>query len=372
MLNVSFLSGTRADYGKIKPYIDFLLMRSMYRVHIFITGMHPQEKYGHTMQEIIADYDKTCHLVIDEKMRESSTVLENVHIIRAFDAHLRKDKIDFVFVHGDRPEALSGAFTAMLNNIPVCQIEAGDLSGSVDEALRHAITKLSHQFLVADAHARQVVLRLGENPEYIHIVGNASLANIPTGGRDVAAHYHIPFETFVLLVYHPVTTKTPAQVRAQIRGILSELDHSGHNVIAIMPNNDLYHDVICSEYAAYEHHPRFLFFKSFPYDDFSVLLTQALALVGNSSCGIKEAPFLGVPVIDIGIRQKNRFGHLNLPAFHHLDTPVGLKEILTHLPSRPPQVSHEAYRARFFKTLEGILTDSFWHPILQKKFYGLE
>lgn len=372
MINVSFLSGTRADYGKIKPYIDFLLTRPNIRVHIFITGMHTQEKYGYTAQEIIDCYGETCHLVIDRDMMESSTAQENAHIISAFDRHLNADQIDFVFTHGDRPEALSAAFTAMLNNIPVCQIEAGDLSGSVDESLRHAISKLSHKFFVADEHARGVLQRLGENPADIYVVGNSSLANIPLHRQDIKTHYGILFDRFVLLIYHPVTTASAETVRAQINGILSELDQSGRNVIAIMPNNDLHHDVILKAYEAYNNHPRFMFFKSLPYDDFNALMAQADVLVGNSSCGIKEAPFLGLPVIDIGRRQQNRFAHLNLPAFHHLDTPAGLKEVLDRLPQKTACVSHATYRKQFFKTLEKIFTDDFWHPVRQKTFYGLK
>ena len=102
MTNISFISGTRADYGKIKPYIDFLCNQENKKVFVFTTGMNMLKKYGSTYKFIKSDLKKKCIIRVDKKFKRSSTALETAHILKTYDNHLKKDKIDFVFVHGDR------------------------------------------------------------------------------------------------------------------------------------------------------------------------------------------------------------------------------------------------------------------------------
>lgn len=365
MINISFLSGTRADYGKIKPYIEYLLPKANIRIHLFVTGMQVQSKYGDTYAEIESDFSDRCRIVIDNELQESTTADETAHIIKSYSTHLTADKIDFVFIHGDRSEAMAGALAAVLNNVPVCHIEAGDLSGSIDDSLRHAISKLAHRFFVADSRAKSLLMQMGEEEGNIHIVGTSSLANLPTDKMDnilpVSDHYGI-------LIYHPTTTVSADTIHDEISYIMRVLEKDTRSYVVIMPNNDLNHQVILDVYKQYKDNPKFQFFKSLPFSAFQHLLKGADVLIGNSSCGVKEAPQLGVNVIDIGIRQQNRYTHLDLLTFHHVDDLDEISKILSDLPQNQSAISHAHYREQFFKTLDGIFTDDFWQPALQKKF----
>lgn len=365
MKHVSFLSGTRADYGKIKPYIAYLSRQKEIKVHIFMTGMQTQEKYGNAYHEIVQEFGKTCHLIKDKVNDNQDTAEQNAHILSAYDKHLNTDKIDFVFVHGDRPEMLSAAMAAVLNNIPVCHIEAGDFSGSIDESLRHAISKLSHRFFVADEQAKLTLMQMGECEKDIYILGNPSLANeIKKPSR---MPIKLPSDTYGILIYHPTTTMPANKIQAEISGIMKALDKMDRFFVVVMPNNDLNHTVIEQVYVDYQNNSKFTFLKSLPYDDFRHLLEGADILVGNSSCGVKEAPYLGVPVVDIGMRQNNRYNHLNLPAFVHLDFPDELEKTLSN-PPKGKKVSLSQYRQNFLKQLKRVFSDDFWCPALQKNF----
>ena len=368
-MKISFLSGTRADYSKIKPYINYLLKNQKDKeIYIFITGMHILKKYGSTGQEIRRDFGKKCHLVFDKTFKETNTSQEAAHILASYDHHLQKDRIDFVFVHGDRPEALSGAIAARLNNIPLCQIEAGDLSGSIDDSIRHAITKLAHRFLIADKAAQKVLLLSGENKENIFIVGNSSLTNDFPGDKTLLKKYHIPFDRYAILIYHPVTTLNASAIKSEIQTLMQHLSRSGLNYIVIMPNNDLNHQIILDEYQKYKNNSHFCFFKSLPIEVFTSLLKKAQFLIGNSSCGLKEAPYYSVPVIDIGLRQQNRF--IKNTYFHHLRSFNQLNKLITKLTASKRNGTSPDFKTLFLKRLKNAFSCSFWQPPIQKDLFA--
>ena len=372
MTNISFISGTRADYGKIKPYIDFLSEEKEKNVFVFTTGMNMLKKYGSTYKFIKNDLKKKCTIRIDKSFKPSSTALETAHIIKAYDKHLRKDKIDFVFVHGDRPEVLAATQAAIFNNIPVCHIEAGDFSGSVDELIRHATSKLSQRFLVGDELAKKTLLQMGEKEDSIFITGNSSLAfqiEEPTKQELTILN---SYQNYAVLIYHPVTTLSPQTVREEISSLMQELNETDKDYIVILPNNDLGSEIILKAYQKYATNKKFHFIKSFSFNAFNYLLKNADFLIGNSSCGIKEAPFYQVPVIDIGLRQHNRYDHLNLKDFYHLDDLSKIKETINLIQKRKKNPVKHHYREAFFKTLKKVFTDDFFDVKVQKTFSKLE
>ena len=220
MMNISFMTGTRADYSKIKPLIEYFLTKDFLTVYIFVTGMHLQKKYGHTVDIIEADFASRCRIIKDKKQKYADSAERTAHVMQNFNMHLTADNIDYVFVHGDRPDALAAALAASFHNIPVCHIEAGDLSGSIDEALRHAVSKLAHTFLVTDKAAEKILIRLGEDHKNIHIIGNPSLANEPTL---CPTGFKIPFNEYAILIYHPVTTLTKQYISQEIHDIMQKL-----------------------------------------------------------------------------------------------------------------------------------------------------
>ena len=372
MTNISFISGTRADYGKIKPYIDFLCNQENKKVFVFTTGMNMLKKYGSTYKFIKSDLKKKCIIRVDKKFKRSSTALETAHILKTYDKHLKKDKIDFVFVHGDRPEVLAAAQAAVFNNIPVCHIEAGDFSGSVDELIRHATSKLSHRFLVADEMAKQTLLQMGEKEDSIFITGNSSLAFKIEDPTKKELSLLNSYKNYGVLIYHPVTTLDKKILKEEIDSLMSALDKSEKDYVVILPNNDLGSEIILKTYQKYATNEKFHFIKSFSFNAFNYLLKNADFLIGNSSCGIKEAPFYQVPVIDIGCRQNNRFEHLNLKDFYHLNDLSKIEETILKIQNKKKKPIKYHYREAFFKTLKKVFTDDFFDVKVQKEFSKFE
>jgi len=368
MTNISFISGTRADYGKIKPYIDFLVKQQNKKVSVFVTGMNMLKKHGLTYKFIKKDLNGICKIFIDKKFKEKNTALEVAQIIKSYDSYLKKEKIDFVFVHGDRPEVLAAASAAILNNIPVCHIEAGDLSGSVDESIRHATSKLSQQFLVADEKAKNILLKMGEDEKHIHIVENSSLAFQVTSPSQRELDYLNKFKNYAILIYHPVTTLTSQFIENELTNLLKKLQKSNKEIIIISPNNDLGSETILKTYQQFKNHKKFHFIKSFSFSAFNYLLQHADFLIGNSSCGIKEAPYYNIPVVDIGCRQSNRYNHLNLNNFYHLDSLENLENIINEIDSLKTSKIKPNYKEEFFEKLKTIFTDEFFNIKTQKRF----
>ncbi len=368
MTNISFVSGTRADYGKIKPYIDFLVTQKNRNVSVFITGMNMLKKHGFTYKFIKKDLNGICKIFIDKKFKAKNTALETAQIIKSFNTYLKKEKIDFVFVHGDRPEVLAAATTAILNNIPVCHIEAGDLSGSVDESIRHATSKLSQQFLVADEKAKNILLKMGEDEKCIHVVGNSSLAfeiNEPTKKEKKQLN---KFKNYAILIYHPVTTLSSKFIKNELTQLLEKLQKINKEIIIISPNNDLGSETILKTYQQFKSHKKFHFVKSFSFSAFNHILQHTDFLIGNSSCGIKEAPYYNIPVIDIGCRQSNRFDHLKLNNFYHIDSLENLENIINKIESSKTSKTKPTFKEEFFEKLKIIFTDDFFNIKTQKRF----
>jgi len=366
MLNISFITGTRADYGKIKPIIDYLLHKKKFKIYLFVTGMHLYKKYGKTINLLIKDYGTKCTIIKNCEKVSDSTTSRMLNVIKYYERHLLKDKIDYVFVHGDRPDALGAALAASFNNIPICHMEAGELSGSIDEVLRHSISKLAQKFFVSDNNAKTVLIQLGENKKDIHVLGEPSLANLE---QKSSPSFKIPFSKYGILSYHPVTTDEPQHISAEIKGIMSELLKSKMDYVVILPNNDKYHEIILQEYKAYRNNRHFKFYPSLPFETFTNTMKRACFLIGNSSCAIKEAPYYNLPAIDIGCRQQGRYTHLNFPFLYHLNSYQGISKTIAKISPHVCHFDHKKYRAKLFKRLDQIITNDFFHPPIQKKFY---
>ena len=222
---------------------------------------------------------------------------------------------DMLVVHGDRVEALAGAIVGALRNVLVAHIEGGELSGTVDESIRHAVTKLSHLHFVANAAAAERLRQLGESPEQIYIIGSPdidvmlspSLSSLP----EAKAHYEIGFDKYNMVLFHPVTSQVE-QAREQASALVDALLESQRNYVVIYPNNDPGSREILAEYERLAGHACFRVFPSLRFEYFLVLLRHAGFIIGNSSAGVREAPVYGVPTINIGDRQHNRFRHSSI------------------------------------------------------------
>ena len=308
---VVFLTGTRADFGKVKTLIRALSeRRDRFDVHVFATGMHLDPKYGETIREIEkCGFD--CE-VFPHLNQASSGALDRTlaNTVLGFGDFVRLRRPDMVVVHGDRSEALAGAVVAATNNILVAHVEGGEVSGTIDELLRHAISKMSHLHFVSNEEARRRLLQLGEEPGTIHVIGSPDIDLLNSPERpslaEVRNHYDIPFDEYGVLVWHPVTTNL-ASLREETQAVVGAAKASGRPWVVIYPNSDPGSDVILAEYdRVLGRDRRFRVFPSIRFEAMLVLLEHARVILGNSSMGIGEAPYYGTPTIDVGTRQAGR------------------------------------------------------------------
>lgn len=316
---VVFLTGTRADYGKLKSLIRILNNSSLFDVHIFATGMHMQAKYGSTYKEIVKDGFPNIYTFVNQNINTNMDIaLSNT--ITGFSNYISELSPDAIIVHGDRLEALAGAIVGAFHNIRVFHIEGGEVSGTIDESIRHAITKFSHFHFVANEEAKRRIIQLGEPADHIFIFGSPDIDimysdSLPTLEK-VQEYYEIPFNQYNIVLYHPVTTeigKTTQKARALVSTIASSMD----NFVIVYPNNDAGSELILREYEQLIDKTNIRIFPSMRFEYFLTLLKHADCLIGNSSSGIRESCIYGIPTIDLGNRQKGRYNPIDYPHVMH-------------------------------------------------------
>ena len=310
---IVFMTGTRADYGKIKPLIKVLDNSKDFEVYIFICGMHLQERFGYTYKEVLKD--NYINTYVAYGLLPSHNTCKNLgNTIIHLSGYVENIKPNMIIVHGDRIEALAGAVVGALHNIIVAHIEGGEISGTIDESIRHAVSKFSHLHFVCNQDAKKRLIQLGENEKYIYVIGSPDIdimlrSDLPDI-KLVKEHYNITFENYAILMYHPVTTEYK-QMDRNVKELVDAVIESGKNYIVVYPNNDLGFEIILNEYKRFKCNCNIKMFPSLRFEYFLTLLKNAEFIIGNSSAGVREAAIYGLPAIDIGSRQQGRY-HLEV------------------------------------------------------------
>ena len=312
--NILFVTGTRADFGKIKSLITVCEDSEVVEPFVFVTGMHLNETYGYTIEEVrTAGYKN----IIEFRNHTDSQHMDRTvaRTIDGLSSFLAEQKIDLIIVHGDRVEALAGAIVGSLNNILVAHIEGGEVSGTIDEIIRHSVSKLSHVHLVANDDAKRRLIQLGEEERSIFVIGSPDLdlmfSNELPSLSSVKEHYDIDFDDYAIAMFHPVTTEV-AHIEMQAKEFVEALIASDRRYIVIFPNNDLGSEEILRAYERFNGLKNFRVFPSLRFESFLVLLKNAAFMIGNSSAAMREAPYYGVPSVNIGTRQNNRVSHSSI------------------------------------------------------------
>ncbi len=305
---IVFLTGTRADFGKLKSLIEITQSNSNYEVSIFATGMHMHHKYGYTVNEIVKCGFPNIYRFINFTSEETMD-LTLAKTIEGFSAFVKENQPDLIIVHGDRVEALAGAIVGALNNILVGHIEGGEVSGTIDELIRHSVSKLSHIHFVSNDQAGRRLIQMGEMESSVYSIGSPDIdimfsEHLPKI-EEVKRYYEIPFSDYAVAMFHPVTTEVK-QIRNYAENFSKSLLDSNLNYILIYPNNDLGSSEILSVYDKTMLNSKIRIFPSVRFEYFLVLLKYAKFIIGNSSAGIREAPYYGIPSVNIGTRQNNR------------------------------------------------------------------
>ena len=366
---VVFLSGTRADFGKLKSLIEILHENELFEVHIFVTGMHMDKKYGYTVLEIErCGYDNIYKYINNDYSNSMDIMLSRT--IEGFAKYIHLIEPDLIVVHGDRLEALAGATVGAFNNILVAHIEGGELSGTVDELIRHAVSKLSHTHFVANEEAKKRLKQMGEVCDSIFVIGSPDMDAMKSETlpllNEVLLYYNIPFNKYAVSMFHPVTTEYAA-MDDYAEAYTSALEESGCNYIVIYPNNDNGSALILNKIKRLESNPRFKIFPSVRFESFLSILEHAQFITGNSSAGIREAPFYGVPTVNVGTRQNGRTtnSHMIHTGYNKVEI---LDGIIKALHVKVPKVSLFGNGDSNIKFGEIIAGNLFWQTPRQKVF----
>jgi UDP-hydrolysing UDP-N-acetyl-D-glucosamine 2-epimerase len=288
---------------------------------------------------------------------------------------------DLVVICGDRFEQLAIAMSAAYLNITIAHIEGGDVTGSIDESVRHAITKLAHIHLVTNADAHRRVLAMGEDPQYVFNTGSLDVelaAHVSTTitnehvnalgvGHDVDIE-----QPFLMVVQHPVTTEKDN--RAHLETTLKVVASFDLPTIWFWPNPDAgTGEMSDSLRGMRETHPELTshmrFITNVPANDFVALLAHASCLIGNSSAGIKECSFLGTPVVNIGARQQGRLAGEHVTHVGYDATDIGAA-IATQLAHGRYEPSHIYYKDNASETIANLLATTALYT--QKRFHEIK
>lgn len=376
---IVFLTGTRADFGKLKSVISYLKSDPAFEVHIFATGMHLKAAYGNTVMEIEKFGLKNIHKFINYSgPTEPETIFSNT--VAGFGSYVRELKPDMIVVHGDRSEALAGALVGAFNNILVAHIEGGEVSGTIDETVRHTISKIAHLHFVANKEAKKRLIQMGEKRDAIFVIGSPDIdimvsENLPTVEK-AKRTFDIPFDNYGIFIFHPVTTEV-GKLTSAVHRLSDALLESGFNFVGVYPNNDPGTDIIMNAFKEkLFNHPRFVIHPSMRFEHFLSLLKDAHFIIGNSSAGVREAPYYGVPAINVGTRQRNRVKEGKIRSI--VNSGYDRKELLGHInrfSAKKVRFKPKAYFGKgnsgqnFYEILKNKQT---WKMNLQKQFSDID
>lgn len=313
---ICIVTGSRADYSLLRGLMLRLREDPRALLQVTATGMHLASSFGNTWQEIVNDgfsIDARIDCLLANDSGNATAKAVGLGIIGFADAFARLTP-DLVVVLGDRFEILAAVQAALFTRLPIAHIHGGELTaGAIDDAIRHAISKMAHLHFVSAPPYRRRLIQLGENPEHIRVVGapgvdNLHTLNLPARTElltDLGLQPELPY---LLVTYHPETlAETPPH--AQIAALLTALDEFPEKQLLITgANADPGHAAIGHRLVAYAaaHPDRIRHVTSLGPTRYLAAMKHCLAVVGNSSSGLIEAPAAGVPTVNIGSRQDGR------------------------------------------------------------------
>lgn len=318
MRKVAYITGTRADFGLMESTLAGLNRHPDIDLQLLVTGMHLDPACGLTVRDIEATgLPIRARVAVDMSQRTPAHMsLGLANMLSGLTTALDSLRPDIVVVLGDRGEMLAGALAALHLGLPCAHLHGGERSGTIDDSVRHAITKLSHWHLVATRQSHERVLRMGELPEHVWQVGAPGLDGI-------AGKANQPMEKvlqalglqaddrYILVVFHPVVQEyvsTAEQTRCLSNAVRESAQLQGVKVVWFDPNTD----AGSSEILGSLQHGLFKRVTHLPRNIYLAALANACMLVGNSSSGIIEAASFGVPVVNVGNRQRARQRNQNV------------------------------------------------------------
>ncbi|QDU09746.1 UDP-N-acetylglucosamine 2-epimerase [Gimesia aquarii] len=381
---VCLVTGSRAEYGLLRPLIDEIISESALKLQILVTGSHLSPEFGLTAQEIESD-----GYTIDEKIEVLMSSDSPIGICKSmglglisFSEAFARLQPDLVIVLGDRYEIFSAVSAAHISRIPVAHLHGGEITeGAFDDALRHSITKMSYYHFTSTEVYRKRVIQLGENPDRVFNVGAIGLDNISRLKLLSKEEFEksIGFKLShrnLLCTFHPVTLEKNSSVQQvqNLLKVLGQLDET--NIIFTKTNADTDGRVInqlIDEFTSIDTN-RYKSFVSLGQLRYLSAMQFVDAVIGNSSSGIIEAPSFGIGTVNIGNRQKGRIKSDLVIDCEPTETgiAVALKTLYSPKIDRLRNVAKNPYGdGQTSSRIVKILRDSSVDATTQKKFYDL-
>lgn len=311
MKKILFITGSRGEYGYIRPILREISANPIVDYEIVCTNMHLLPEFGLSYKKFEEDGFRLKYKILNtfsgytpESMMKSLSVFG----ISLTDI-LQAEKPDLILLAGDRGEQFIGAMAGAHLGVPVAHIQAGELSGNVDGMTRHAIARYTHIHFAANEDAAARLVKSGEEPHRVHNVGAPQLDEFMQGHVSGEAEIRSKFkleenEEFFLLVQHPVTEEHTKSY-SQMSTTLEVLKTLGARVICIAPNSDAGSTGVQRAIEEYSS-PAISIFRNVDRSDYAGLMATATLMIGNSSSGLLEAPTFSLPAINIGRRQHGR------------------------------------------------------------------
>ena len=349
---VCVVVNSRANYGRIKSFLRAAMDHPDLELQLIVGASALLYRFGSAIDIIRGDGfepQAIVHSVVDGETpvtMAKSVGLGTIELATHFEAL----KPDVVLTVADRFETIATAIAASYMNIPVAHTQGGEVTGSIDENVRHAITKLSHIHFPATERAREFLLRMGERPDTIHVTGCPSIdvlvendlalpKDIFARNKGVGADLDVS-KPYVMVMQHPVTTEYGeglTQIEATLKAV-DRIGRQGMQVIWLWPNADAGSDDVAKGLRVFRENndPDYLhLYRNFSPEDYARLLNNAVCMIGNSSSGLREAAYLGTPSVNIGTRQRGRDRAQNV-----IDTPHNAEAIYRAIER---QVAHGRY-----------------------------
>ena len=318
MRRILYVTGTRADFGLMRATLQQIQASSSLELRVLVTGVHLDAYYGDTVREIEeSGLQIVAHVPIPLLRGENGDMARAIgYELLGVVEVLERERPDIVLLLGDRGEMLAAALASLHLNIAVAHIHGGELSGTVDEPVRHAISKLSHYHFTATERARERLIRMGESESNIFVTGAPGLDQIAgTRKADRANLFQQngfnPEMPLAMVLFHPVlqsALEAGQQTESLMRSIVEDLKYQ---VLVLLPNSDTGSDrirTVLEKFAS----KRCKLLTHLPREEYLAWMTVADVLVGNSSSGIIEAASLGLPVVNVGDRQNCRERNSNV------------------------------------------------------------
>ena len=327
MKKITVVVGSRANLSSALPIMNQIKKSDECELSVVCFESAVSEQYGNisnSIEEMGFEVTNRIYSLSDGDPL-AKMVMSTSNALNGFAGFFTNHEVDYVIVVGDRYEMMAPVIAAAYMNIKIVHTMGGEITGTIDESIRHSISKLSHIHCVATDKSRKRLIQLGENPKLVFNTGCPRIDFVKAilqqdinvqktiTNDGVGCHINTDKE-FLLLSFHPVTTEVD-QIREDAKILFDAIEECNLPTIALWPNSDGGGEYIAKEIRTRRETGRLKnlrIFKNFSVEIYTTLMNNCSVLVGNSSSGIREAAFIGTPVVNIGTRQKKRESTANV------------------------------------------------------------